>query len=206
MNLIADELADVLLVEDDPGDALLIQESFGPADASNRRCHVASCSDQALRFVRRTGEFTDAPRPKLILLDINLGKTHGLDVLAELKSDSDLLAIPVIVLSSSRHPADIGRNYALHANGYIVKPVDQDDRCVLPPPRRALTCTLPPARPPAPRPGQLARAGPGHLSVRRSHTRSKRGIPDRYRAFARRRRGETIAHVRGRQYPRLARP
>jgi two-component system response regulator len=127
MNLIADELADVLLVEDDPGDALLIQESFGPADASNRRCHVASCSDQALRFVRRTGEFTDAPRPKLILLDINLGKTHGLDVLAELKSDSDLLAIPVIVLSSSRHPADIGRSYALHANGYIVKPVDLDD-------------------------------------------------------------------------------
>jgi CheY-like chemotaxis protein len=86
MNLVADELADVLLVEDDPGDALLIQESFGPAESSNRRCHVASCSDQALRFVRRTGEFTDAPRPKLILLDLKLGQTHGLEVLAELKA------------------------------------------------------------------------------------------------------------------------
>src|SRR5215831_6763940 len=127
MNLTAGELADVLLVEDDPGDALLIEESFGPAEVSNRRCHVASHSDQALRFVRRAGEFTDAPRPKLILLDLNLGKTHGLDILAELKSDCDLLAIPVIVLSSSRHPTDIGRNYALHANGYIVKPVDLDD-------------------------------------------------------------------------------
>jgi len=64
MNLIAGELADVLLVEDDPGDALLIEESFGPAEVSNRRCHVASHSDQALRFVRRTGEFTDAPRQR----------------------------------------------------------------------------------------------------------------------------------------------
>ena len=127
MNLVADELADVLLVEDDPGDALLIQESFGPAESSNRRCHVASCSDQALQFVRRTGEFTDAPRPKLILLDLKLGQTHGLEVLAELKSDGDLLTIPVVVLSSSRHPIDVDRSYALHANGYIVKPVGLDD-------------------------------------------------------------------------------
>jgi CheY-like chemotaxis protein len=127
MNQTAGELADVLLVEDDPGDALLIQESFGPADSSNRRCHVASHSDEALRFVRRTGEFAQAPRPKLILLDLNLGQTHGLEVLAELKGDRELLAIPVVVLSSSRHPTDIDRSYALHANGYIVKPVDLDD-------------------------------------------------------------------------------
>jgi two-component system response regulator len=127
MNLIADELADVLLVEDDPGDALLIEESFGPAETSNRRCHVASRGDQALRFVRRTGEFTEAPRPKLILLDLKLGQTYGLDVLAELKGDSDLLSIPVVILSSSRHPTDIDRSYALHANGYIVKPVGLDD-------------------------------------------------------------------------------
>lgn len=127
MNLTADEMADVLLVEDDPGDALLIQESFGPAEASNRRCHVASHRDEALQFVRRTGEFTHAPRPKLILLDLKLGETHGLEVLAELKSDGDLLSIPVVVLSSSRHPTDIDRSYALHANGYIVKPVCLDD-------------------------------------------------------------------------------
>jgi CheY-like chemotaxis protein len=127
VNLIANELADVLLVEDDPGDALLIEESFGPGEGSNRRCHVASRSDQALRFVRRTGEFADAPRPKLILLDLKLGETHGLEVLAELKGDDDLLTIPVVILTSSRHPADIDRSYALHANGYIVKPVDLDD-------------------------------------------------------------------------------
>ena len=127
MNLTARELADVLLVEDDPGDALLIQESFGPSGSSNRRCHVASHSDQALRFVRRTGEFAHAPRPKLILLDLNLGQTHGLEVLAELKGDNDLLTIPVVILSSSRHPTDIDRSYPLHANGYIVKPVDLDD-------------------------------------------------------------------------------
>jgi CheY-like chemotaxis protein len=127
MNLAADELADVLLVEDDPGDALLIQESFGLAGSSNRRCHVASHGDEALRFVRRTGEFADAPRPRLILLDLNLGQTHGLEVLAELKGDIDLMAIPVIVLSSSRHPMDICRSYAMHANAYIVKPVGLDD-------------------------------------------------------------------------------
>ncbi len=127
MNLTAAEPADVLLVEDDPGDALLIQEFFGPAEDSNRRCHVASHSDQALRFVRRTGEFADAPRPRLILLDLNLGQSHGLEVLAELKKDNDLLAIPVVVLSSSRHPDDIDRSYALHANGYIVKPMCLDD-------------------------------------------------------------------------------
>ncbi len=127
MNLTAGELAHVLLVEDDPGDALLIQESFGPAETSNRRCHVTSDSDEALRFVRRTGEFLHAPRPQLILLDLNLGQTHGLEVLAELKRDDDLLSIPVVVMSSSRHPTDICRSYALHANGYVVKPVCLED-------------------------------------------------------------------------------
>jgi CheY-like chemotaxis protein len=127
MKPVACEPADVLIVEDDPGDALLIQESFGPLIGRGRRCHVASRSDEALRFLRRAGEFTDAPRPKLILLDLNLGETHGLEVLAELKSDNDLLTIPVVVLSSSRHRTDICRSYALHANGYVVKPVDFDD-------------------------------------------------------------------------------
>ena len=127
MSLAGGALAHVLLVEDDPGDALIIQESFGPAGLSRSCCHVTADSNQALRFVRRTGEFQDAPRPQLILLDLNLGQTHGLEVLAELKSDDDLLTIPVVVMSSSRHPTDIGRSYALHANGYIVKPVDLDD-------------------------------------------------------------------------------
>ena len=68
-------------------DALLIEESFGPGESSNRRGHVISRSDQAMRFVRRTGEFAGAPRPKLILLGLKLGGTHGLEVLAELKGD-----------------------------------------------------------------------------------------------------------------------
>jgi CheY-like chemotaxis protein len=127
MNLANGDLAHVLLVEDDPGDALLTQECFGPAGTSDRRCHVASDGDQALRFVRRLGEFAEAPRPHLILLDLNLGQGHGLEVLAELKSDDDLLSIPVVVLSSSRHPMDILRSYAMHANGYVVKPADLAD-------------------------------------------------------------------------------
>jgi CheY-like chemotaxis protein len=118
--------ADVLIIEDDPGDALLVTESFAQGDAP-RRCHVAVEAQQALRFLRRSGEHAGAPRPRLILLDLNLEGTHGLEVLAELKSDDDLKSIPVVVLSSSRHPADVARSYALHANAYMVKPVELDD-------------------------------------------------------------------------------
>jgi CheY-like chemotaxis protein len=121
-----DRSADVLIIEDDPGDALLVTESFAQGDAA-RRCHVAVEGQQALRFLRRSGEHSGAPRPRLILLDLNLEGTHGLEVLAELKSDDDLKAIPVVVLSSSRHPADVARSYALHANAYMVKPVELDD-------------------------------------------------------------------------------
>jgi CheY-like chemotaxis protein len=121
------DIADILLVDDDPGDVLLIQESFLQADArTSRRCHVADDAAAALNFVRRTGEHSDAPRPRLILLDLNLAGTHGLEVLAQLKADDDLMTIPVVILSSSRHPADIERSYTLHANAYIVKPVDLD--------------------------------------------------------------------------------
>jgi CheY-like chemotaxis protein len=120
------DIADILLVDDDPGDVLLIQESFLQADASGRRCHVAGHATAALNFVRRTGEHVDAPRPRLILLDLNLAGTHGLEILAQLKTDDDLMTIPVVILSSSRHPADIERSYTLHANAYIVKPVDLD--------------------------------------------------------------------------------
>jgi CheY-like chemotaxis protein len=145
-------IADILLVEDDPGDVVLIQESFLQAGPDgNRRCHVADHAAAALNFVRRAGEHTDAPRPRLILLDLNLAGSHGLEVLAQLKTDADLMTIPVVILSSSRHPSDIERSYTLHANAYIVKPVDLDafasvigtiDACFLrlaePPPERQL--------------------------------------------------------------------
>jgi CheY-like chemotaxis protein len=121
------DTADILVVDDDPGDVVLIQEAFLQADAtSRRRCHVAGHATAALNFVHRAGEHTDAPRPRLILLDLNLAGTHGLEILAQIKADTDLMTIPVVILSSSRHPADIERSYMLHANAYIVKPVDLD--------------------------------------------------------------------------------
>jgi|SRR5271170_3153783 len=97
---------DVLLVDDDPGDALMVGESFAH-NRPNGRFHVVTDRRQALRFLRRTGEFADAPRPGLILLDLNLPGLHDLEVLAEIKTDPALMVIPVVILSSSRHPDDI---------------------------------------------------------------------------------------------------
>ena len=116
---------DVLLVEDDPGDALMVREFFAQANRNNR-FHVLTDGRQALRFLRQVGEHADAPRPGLIILDLNLPGLHGLEVLAEIKADSDLMMIPVGILSSSRHPDDIRRSYEMHANAYIVKPADFD--------------------------------------------------------------------------------
>jgi CheY-like chemotaxis protein len=121
----AQDAVDVLLIEDDPGDALMVQESFEHTN-QNSRFHVVTDGRQALRFLRRTDEFDGAPRPGLVLLDLNLPGLHGLEVLAAIKSDPDLMSIPVVVLSSSRHPDDIQRSYARHANAYIVKPLDFD--------------------------------------------------------------------------------
>jgi CheY-like chemotaxis protein len=114
---------DVLLVEDDPGDVLMTREAFEHFRIRNN-LHVVSDGDQALQFVRRTGVFAGVPRPGLILLDLNLPRRNGLEVLAELKSDEDLLHIPVVVLTTSQADEDILRSYALHANAYISKPVD----------------------------------------------------------------------------------
>jgi len=115
----------VLMVEDDPGDALMVRESFAQA-GKNSQFHVVPDGDKALRFLRRSGEYADAPRPGLVLLDLNLPRLHGLEVLAQIKADPDLQIIPVIVLSSSQDTADINRSYELHANAYIVKPRDFD--------------------------------------------------------------------------------
>lgn len=128
MDPVVSRLVDILLVEDDPGDAILVQEALAQtSNGTAPRCHVASDGEQALRFMRQTGEFADAPRPRLILLDLNLAGVHGLELLADLKADEDLRTIPVVVLSSSSHPADISRSYVLHANAYVVKPVGLDE-------------------------------------------------------------------------------
>jgi CheY-like chemotaxis protein len=115
--------AHVLLVEDDAGDVLLTTEAFA-RNPVHHTLHVANDGQQAIQFLHRTGDFADAPRPWLILLDLNLPRRTGLEVLADVKSDQDLRSIPVVVLSSSQTEEDIVRSYSLHANAYVTKPVD----------------------------------------------------------------------------------
>jgi len=119
------ELVDVLLVEDDPGDVLMTREAFEHYKIRNN-LHVVGDGEQALHFLRKTGGYAEVPTPGLILLDLNLPRRNGLEVLAELKADSDLLSIPVVVLTTSQAEQDILRSYSLHANAYISKPVDFD--------------------------------------------------------------------------------
>ena len=113
----------VLLVEDDPGDVLMTKEAFEYYKLRNV-LHVVTDGEQALHFLRRTGGYADAPRPGLILLDLNLPRLDGLEVLAELKADPVLKVIPVVILTTSQAEQDILRSYALHANAYVSKPVD----------------------------------------------------------------------------------
>jgi CheY-like chemotaxis protein len=119
----AGRAVDVLLVEDDPGDVLMTREAFEHYKISNA-LHVVTDGERALQFLHRTGEYADAPRPGLILLDLNLPRKDGLEVLAELKADPVLKVIPVVVLTTSQAEEDILRSYRLHANAYVSKPVD----------------------------------------------------------------------------------
>jgi CheY-like chemotaxis protein len=114
---------DVLLVEDDEGDVLMTREAFAHYKIRNA-LHVVSDGEKALQFVRRSGEYSDAPRPGLILMDLNLPRRGGLEVLTELKEDPELRVIPVVILTTSRAEEDVLRSYAQHANAYISKPVD----------------------------------------------------------------------------------
>ena len=116
-------LIDVLLVEDDEGDVLMTREAFEHYQIRGR-LHVVSDGEQALHFLRKTGEYADAPTPGLILLDLNLPRRDGLEVLAEMNADPGLRVIPVVILTTSQAEEDILRSYALHANAYVSKPVD----------------------------------------------------------------------------------
>ncbi|WP_447035077.1 response regulator [Streptomyces sp. DSM 118878] len=116
---------DVLLVEDDPGDELMTREAFEDNKIGNT-LHVVRDGEEALDFLYRRGEHTEAPRPDLILLDLNLPKYDGRQVLEQIKSDADLTDIPVVVLTTSAAEEDILRSYKLHANAYVTKPVDLD--------------------------------------------------------------------------------
>ena len=114
----------VLLVEDDPGDVLMTREAF--EEYLNNRLDVVSDGGEAISYLRREGEYADAPRPDLILLDLNLPRRDGREVLAEIKADDSLRHIPIIVLTTSRADEDVLRSYQLHANAYVTKPVDFD--------------------------------------------------------------------------------
>jgi CheY-like chemotaxis protein len=114
---------EILLVEDDPGDTLITREALDHSKVTNR-LHCCSNGEEALAFLHRTGEFADAVRPDLVLLDLNLPRRDGREVLAEIKSDPDLRRIPVVVLTTSQAEEDVLRSYDLHANAYVTKPVD----------------------------------------------------------------------------------
>ena len=116
---------DILLVEDDPGDELITREAFEHNKIKNN-LHVARDGEQGLDFLYRRGEYGDAPRPDLILLDLNLPKYDGRQLLEQIKSDADLCYIPVVVLTTSSAEEDVLRSYKLHANAYVTKPVDVD--------------------------------------------------------------------------------
>ncbi|HWF02583.1 MAG TPA: response regulator [Candidatus Angelobacter sp.] len=114
---------DILLVEDNPGDVRLTQEVLKESRVGNNLM-VATNGEEALACLRREGAFADAPRPGLILLDLNLPKKNGHEVLEQIKEDPDLRRIPVVVLTSSQAEQDILKTYNLHANCFISKPVD----------------------------------------------------------------------------------
>jgi chemotaxis family two-component system response regulator Rcp1 len=116
---------EILLVEDSPGDVRLTREALRDAKVQNI-LHVASDGMEATSFLRRKGKFSEAPRPDLILLDLNLPKKGGREVLEEIKQDPSLKSIPVVILTTSSAEEDILRSYQLHANCYITKPVDLD--------------------------------------------------------------------------------
>lgn len=113
---------EILLVEDNPGDVRLTREALQEARVLNR-LHVVSDGVEAVDFLKHRGRHTDAPRPELILLDLNLPRKDGREVLAEIKDDPELKRIPVVVLTTSRAEEDIVRSYNLHANAYVAKPV-----------------------------------------------------------------------------------
>jgi len=116
---------DVLLVEDSPGDVRLTQEAFRDANIAIR-LHVASDGVEAMSFLRKEGANAQAPRPDLILLDLNLPKMDGREVLAHIKDDANLRTIPTVILTTSEAEVDILKSYQLQANCYLSKPVQLD--------------------------------------------------------------------------------
>ena len=117
---------EILLVEDNPGDVRLTKEAFKEGQIDNEM-HVATDGDAALDYLYQRGEHEEAVRPDLVLLDLNLPKVDGIEVLEQVKGDPDLKQIPVIVLSSSEDESDVLKSYENYTNAYLTKPVDPDE-------------------------------------------------------------------------------
>jgi chemotaxis family two-component system response regulator Rcp1 len=118
--------AKILLVEDNPGDVRLMREAL-TSDGRSKSLSVVEDGEQAISFLHRSGRFSQAPRPDLIFLDLNLPLKDGREVLAEIKGSADLRRIPVIVLTTSESNRDVQQAYELHANCYVKKPTDLDE-------------------------------------------------------------------------------
>ena len=121
--MIATEAVHILLVEDNPGDARLARQGLGKCKIPND-VHVVDDGVKAMAFLHNRGEYATAPRPDLILLDLNLPRKDGREVLREIKEHADFKTIPVIILTTSRAEEDINKTYALHANCYVAKPLE----------------------------------------------------------------------------------
>jgi chemotaxis family two-component system response regulator Rcp1 len=117
------ELVEILLIEDNPGDVRLTLEAFKEGKVRNK-IYVVNDGVEALAFLRREGKYADMPRPDVILLDLNLPRKDGREVLGEIKKDPNLSRIPVVILTTSQAEQDVLQTYNLHANCYITKPVE----------------------------------------------------------------------------------
>jgi CheY-like chemotaxis protein len=146
-NTNAGDQVDILLVEDNPGDVRLTKEAFKSGGICNE-LHVTTDGVAALDFLKQRGEYADAPRPAIVLLDLNLPRKNGTEVLREIRSDPDLEYLPVIILTSSSAEEDIVDSYEQRANAFLTKPVDPDefaDRIQLAVEFWVSTAVLPPA-------------------------------------------------------------
>lgn len=117
------KIIDILLVEDNPGDARLALEALKDSKVKNKMYHVEN-GVEAMAFLRKQGKHADKPRPDLVLLDLNMPKKDGREVLTEIKADDDLKRIPVVILTVSKAEEDVLKAYDLHANCFITKPID----------------------------------------------------------------------------------
>jgi len=122
----ANRAAEILLIEDNPGDLELIEEALQSGRVLNRISMVAD-GEAAIRFLNRDKGYENAPRPDLVLLDLNIPKKDGFEVLAEIRSNPNLARVPVVILTSSQADRDIAKSYSLHANCFVSKPVDVDE-------------------------------------------------------------------------------